>query len=334
MPAESHHEPPLVLGLDVGGTTSRALVADLSGRVLGSGRAGGGNPNAHPPERAVEQVARAARTALSGIDPARVRSGVLGMAGTSKLSDPAVAGRFDQAWNALGLDCPVRVVSDCEVAFAAGTAAPEGSVLVAGTGAVAGRITGHRLTATSGGYGWLLGDEGSGFWLGREAVRAALRSLERGDGTTGVLVDAVFRRLLPSVSVRVEAAELVRKRLIAAVGDTAPIRLSELAVLVTDSARAGDDTAADIVLRAGSLLADTVEATRAPGETTPIVLAGGLLTGDSPVGSAVREELAAHRPVEPLRAGPGEAGAAWLAALDLGPSSVDPVELHDLYLDA
>src|SRR5437016_2590968 len=71
-------QPALVLGLDIGGTTSRALVGDLSGRTLGTGEAGGGNPNSHPPEQAARQVADAARAALSGVDPSHVRGGVLG----------------------------------------------------------------------------------------------------------------------------------------------------------------------------------------------------------------------------------------------------------------
>jgi N-acetylglucosamine kinase-like BadF-type ATPase len=68
---------------------------------------------------------------------------------------------------------PVRVVGDTVTAFAAGTAAPSGTVLISGTGAIAAKITDHEQTATSDGYGWLLGDEGSGFWLGHAAARLA-----------------------------------------------------------------------------------------------------------------------------------------------------------------
>lgn len=302
----------LVLGLDVGGTSSRARVADLSGRAVGSGTAGGGNPNSHPPELAAEQVVAATRAALSEVDPTRVRGGVLGMAGVSTMSDPATAEAFDRAWSALGLTCPVRVVSDCEVAFAAGTPAADGTVLIAGTGAVAARITGHRLTATSGGYGWLLGDEGSAFWLGREAVRATLGALDRGDSPVDPLIPAVLEEIPGEPA---SSTDGERRRLITAVNTAAPIRLAELAPLVTESARSGGALAGDIVRRAATLLAETARATRRPGETTPIVLAGSLTGTDNPLGTALRAELADAG--ELRTAGSGTAGATRLAALDL-----------------
>ncbi len=77
---------------------------------------------------------------------------------------------YDREW--AGLDVVPRVLSDAETAFASATAEPDGTVLVAGTGSIAGRIRDRRMTTTTGGYGWLLGDEGSAFWLGRQAVRA------------------------------------------------------------------------------------------------------------------------------------------------------------------
>ncbi|GAA4852841.1 N-acetylglucosamine kinase [Saccharopolyspora rosea] len=307
----------LVLGLDVGGTSSRALVADLAGRALGTGAAAGGNPNSHPVDEAVEQVAAAARAALSGVDPDAVRAGVLGMAGVSKMSDPTVAVRFERAWARLGLRCPMTVVDDCAVAFAAGTSAPDGTVLIAGTGAIAARIERHRTTATADGYGWLLGDEGSAFWLGREAVRAALRAVAH-DEPRGALVSAVLARLAPATG---EPAEL-RRQLITAVNAEPPIRLAALAPLVTSAAAEDDPAAVPIVRRAARLLADTAEDTRVPG---PIVLAGSLVGADNPVGAALRAEFAARGHTDLRDAGPGAAGAAWLAALDL---TDDPDALH------
>lgn len=68
-------------------------------------------------------------------------------------------------------------------------------MVIAGTGSVAARIEDHRLVASAGGHGWLLGDEGSAFWLGREAVRATLHALDRGR-TDGDLVTAVLDELV------------------------------------------------------------------------------------------------------------------------------------------
>jgi N-acetylglucosamine kinase-like BadF-type ATPase len=308
-------EAALVLGLDIGGTSSRALVSDLSGRVLGSGEAAGGNPNSHPVGEAVRQISEAARSALRDVDPAAVRNCVVGMAGVSKMADPEFTELFDRAWSRLGLHCAKHTINDCEVAFAAGTPDPDGTVLIAGTGAIAARISQHRTAAIIGGHGWLLGDEGSAFWLGREAVRAALRALDRGEPLHG-LTAAVRDRLLPDVP------DAQRRQLISAVNAGPPIRLAELAPLVTTAA---DETADDIIRRGARALADTADATRSPGDTGPIVLAGGLVAPGNPVGEALRAELADRGWGEPRTAGPGAAGAAWLAGLDL---SDDPATLH------
>ena len=317
--------PDLVLGLDIGGTSSRALVAEVTGQVLGTGRAGGGNPNSHPPEHAVTQVSTAVRQALGAVPDARVRHGVLGMAGISKMTDPAVASLFEQAWAELGLNVPMRVVSDSEVAFAAGTACPTGSVLIAGTGAIAARIDQHRLVSTFGGHGWLLGDEGSAFWLGREAVREALRVLDHG-GRHEDLVRSVLAELVPDA----REDDQLRDELITTVNAEPPIRLAELAPLVTTAAGAGDKTAIDIVRRGAALLAETARSTRTPGDTTPIVLAGGLVGAGNPLGEALRAELTTHFPAELRTAGPGAGGAAWLAATELRGTADH--ELHARYL--
>ncbi|QIZ35641.1 N-acetylglucosamine kinase [Saccharopolyspora sp. ASAGF58] len=311
-------EAALVLGMDIGGTTSRALVSDLSGRVLGRGEAAGGNPNSHPADQAMRQIADAARSALAEIDPAAVRNCVIGMAGVSKMADPEFSALFDHTWSRLGLHCARRAISDSEVAFAAGTPEPGGTVLIAGTGAIAARIEQHRMVATIGGHGWLLGDEGSAFWLGREAVRAALRALDRDEPLQG-LTAAVRDRLLPNAP---DAPAAQRKQLISTVNAAPPIRLAELAPLVTAAA---DETAADIVLRAARALADTAAATRTHGETRTIVLAGGLMAPGNPVREALRGTLSKRGFQDQRTAGPGEAGAAWLAALDL---TAAPETLH------
>ncbi|MGW3470039.1 N-acetylglucosamine kinase [Saccharopolyspora sp. NPDC000995] len=315
-------EAALVLGLDIGGTSSRALVSDLSGRVLGRGEAAGGNPNSHPADQAVRQIANATRSAVAEIDPAAVRNCVIGMAGVSKMVDPEFSTLFDHAWSRLSLHCPRRAISDCEVAFAAGTPEPGGTVLIAGTGAIAARIEQHRMVATIGGHGWLLGDEGSAFWLGREAVRAALRALDRDEPLHG-LTAAVRDRLLPNAP---DAPTAQRKQLISTVNAAPPIRLAELAPLVT---AATDETAADIVLRAARVLADTAAATRAHGEARTIVLAGSLLAPGNPVREVLRGTLSKRGFRDQRTAGPGEVGAAWLAALDL---TADAETLHERLL--
>ena len=183
----------LALGGDLGGTSTRIVVVGPDGREHGRGITGGGNPTTDP-AGAAAAFGDALRAALSGVDGARVKASVVGVAGGSALRTPAVATHFDRVWTEAGLTCDPGYVPDLEVAFAGGTPASDGAVLVAGTGAAAGSLTDHRLTRTADGHGWLLGDDGSGFWLGREAVRATLRTLDAGE-QPGALVDSVLREL-------------------------------------------------------------------------------------------------------------------------------------------
>ncbi|MEK8110359.1 hypothetical protein NKG94_50635 [Micromonospora sp. M12] len=92
-------------------------------------------------------------------DPASVRSGVAGIAGAGIMADPGITTAFTVEWAQCGLTCPVTMVGDAVTAFAAGTSAPSGAVLIAGTGAVAARIDDRRVSRTADGLGWLLGDE-------------------------------------------------------------------------------------------------------------------------------------------------------------------------------
>ncbi|PRX50317.1 N-acetylglucosamine kinase-like BadF-type ATPase [Prauserella shujinwangii] len=306
----------IVLGVDAGGTATRALALGPDGSVLGSGLAGGGNPNSHRPEHAAEAIAEAMTAALAGLDAAAVRACVIGMAGASKLTDPAVADLFRRAWDDLGLPAPPRVASDAEAAFASATSAPDGTVLIAGTGSIAGRIRARRMVSTAGGYGWLLGDEGSGFWIGREAVRSALDALA-GHAPLGALARAVLVEALGEVGTENAGDTTGRRqlayRLITAANAAPPVRLSRFAPLVSTASVAGDPAAQEIVRTAARWLTETAMATREPGERTPVVLVGSVLGRDSPVGTLVRESLAGP---EVLESRDGVLGAAWLAAVD------------------
>jgi len=304
----------LVVGVDVGGTSSRALVVAADGARVGRGESGGGNPNSHPPELAAKRVAEAIASALGDESGADVRGCMLGVAGESKFSDPAIVATFEAALRQVGLECPINVVSDAEVAYASATEEPDGTVVVGGTGSVAARIINRRKTTWVGGWGWLLGDEGSAYWIGREAVRSTLRLLQ-GTGAAGPLALAVLAEAFGSTEVSLDELTWRRRavnRLITAANAEAPIRLARYASMVSEHA-AVDPMAVSIVDRAAELLAAHAVATRTPGEVTPIVLAGSVLGPGSPVGVAVRRVLTEEGEV--LFAPDGAIGAAWLAAL-------------------
>ncbi|WP_033213874.1 N-acetylglucosamine kinase [Kitasatospora phosalacinea] len=306
----------LVLGLDVGGTSTRALVAGLDGRVVGQARGAGGNPVAHGAEAAAKEIGDTVRAALAGVDPGRVAAGVLGLAG-GLVARPD----FGPLWDGLGLGAHPVLVSDVLLAHAAGTAEPDGNVVLSGTGGMAAEIRGHELRRTADGHGWLLGDRGSGVWLGREAVSAALTAIDRDEPLTG-LDAAVAEALTGPDGLGADP----RSALIAAVHAQAPARLARLAPVVLDRAGLGDPGALALVARAADHLLDTLSLLRARDCVLPIVLAGGLLSTPTPLAARLGPLLAARWPGAPLRpAGDGAGAAAWLAARSLGRGTA---ELH------
>ncbi|GIF16779.1 N-acetylglucosamine kinase [Actinoplanes teichomyceticus] len=282
----------LVLGVDAGGTRTRAVLA-ADGTVVGRGRAGPGNPLSAG-TAATGRIGAAIRQALGHRPPGGVRSAVLGLAGASALDDPAVRDRFRRMWSGIGLTCPMTVLGDAVTAFAAGTPEPSGAVLIAGTGAIAARVDGHTVTRTADGLGWLLGDEGSGRWLGLRAVRAAARAFD----------SALAARVAAHAAIG-SRDELVRW------AQALPLdAIAALAPVVCDAARTGDPDAGRIVADAVRRLTRTLDSLRSPG---PVVLAGSLLTSDTPVRDGVLAGLRA-RGVPVTSAGDPAAAAAWLAA--------------------
>ncbi|GAA2381176.1 hypothetical protein GCM10010255_03480 [Streptomyces coeruleofuscus] len=192
----------MVVGLDAGGTRTRAVLATADdGRPVGEGAAGPGNALTVPVPQLTEHLAEAVGRAV----PEAVRDRVVAVAGGFAGATGAAAdepGRrnalaaLTAALRRLGIDAgPPVIGSDIEAAFASAPGTPaDGLALVAGTGAVAMRITGRRGAVTVDGDGWLLGDDGSGFWIGRAAVRAALRMAD-GRGAPTVLAETVGREL-------------------------------------------------------------------------------------------------------------------------------------------
>jgi N-acetylglucosamine kinase-like BadF-type ATPase len=308
-----------VVGVDAGATSTRALAIGLDGTVVGRGAAGGGNPNSHPPEIAGKRVAEAVRDAIAS--GGEVLACVLGMAGVSKFTDPEVVERYIATLREVGVGCRVEIVSDAEVAFASGTAEPDGVVLIGGTGSIAARIVNRRLVSWVGGLGWMLGDEGSAYWMGREAVRVTLRRLQVGEAPSP-LGEEVLRASLPG---RTDAGRArLANRLIMAANAEPPIRLARFAETVSEYA-ATDPVAARIVEEAAALLARLAMDARTADERTPIVLAGSVIGPGSPVGVSLREALAAYTPVPVEFAPDGTIGAAWLAALEVaGPGAPRP----------
>ncbi|MFC4533369.1 N-acetylglucosamine kinase [Sphaerisporangium dianthi] len=311
---------PLVVGVDGGGTSTRCLIATFGGEILARGLAGGANPrSARDPGG---NLARALSEALSQIGPrfgpGDVAGGVFGLAGASEAGRRQAHAITADAWRSAGLPGRPVIVPDILVAFAGATPEPSGSVVIAGTGAVAARVEDRAMVRRCDGYGWLLGDQGSGVWIGRRAVQAALAAID-GRGRPTALTGLVVPTLQDPAPGPGRAGappgggpqgEALAQAIIAAVYDGEPARLGRLSPVVEAAAREGDQVALSIVDDAARHLTSTLAAVRGDDTSLPVVLAGSLLTRPTLVAERFLRSLAG-RPV--VLARDGAAGAAALA---------------------
>ena len=180
--------PLHVLGLDAGGTKTVCLLADSEGTVRAVARRGGAHLQAVG-ELEVEKVLHdVMEEALDGTDiaPAAI---CLGIAGMDRPDDAQVVRGIMKR---IGYKARVLVVNDALVALEAGAPGEPGVVIISGTGSIAYGRNEAGDAARSGGWGYVLGDEGSGYWIGRAALRAVLREADqRGPRTalTPMLLD-------------------------------------------------------------------------------------------------------------------------------------------------
>ncbi|MER5998379.1 BadF/BadG/BcrA/BcrD ATPase family protein [Nonomuraea angiospora] len=304
----------LVVGVDAGATSTRVAVHALDGTRVGYARAGAGNPTAHGLGKAVANVAAALDEALGTHDGRRVVASLTGVAGHVAEMVPELA----KVWAGHGIAEGPRYMGDTPIAYTAGSPEPDGSLLLSGTGAVAARIVDFRLDAIADGLGWLLGDEGSGFWIGRQAVKEVVGALDRGAQPTGALAELVVGHFLGDD--RPAAPRAVADRIVR-LAQADHMRLAALSSLVSQAAEAGDEAALKVTREAAERLVATLGRVHVSG---PVVLAGSVLTSEGPVRQAVVKLLADKNVTT---AGDAAGAAAWLAARDLLPES-DAKALH------
>jgi glucosamine kinase len=313
-----------VVGVDAGGTHTRAAIVTLDGVVAAHGSGPGANPNSGGDTTHALAAALTSAVDSSRIDPRRVAGGVFGVAGAGAAGRARVTTAATTAWRAAGLEGVPHVVTDIAVAYAAGTEEPAGIVVFAGTGAGAAVIDDGEIERRADAYGWLIGDEGSAVWIGREAVRAAMRAYDGRDAPT-VLAETVPRALLgeaaepilPRIGGDGRAADpALPQAIVKEVYAGPPAALGRLAPLVSAAAGQGDAVARRIVAEAAECLlrdADAVRPALAGRASHGLVVAGSLLE-DGPVAEAVRSGLRERFGTEPATAGDGALGAARLAA--------------------
>lgn len=289
-------------GIDAGGTKTRAFAITRGGEIVGRGAGGPGNLLSSPDPRG--SIAAALAEALAGRGADAV---VLSCAGGDRAADRE-RGR-EILRGILGPDVPIAVTHDAQAALYAGNPTGCGVVLIAGTGSVAYGRNANGDEERSGGWGYLIGDEGSAFWIGKEGLRAASHDFD-GRGATTAISRHLYRDL------GVEDFQGVLPLLYGGPHPAPAIAAATRAVAQANAE--GDAIAADIIQRAARELARavTVVAGKLGLSDGPVYLAGGAFENVRALEQGVRHELLALLPraaVEPVAEEPAM-GAARLAA--------------------
>jgi len=241
----------LFLGVDGGKSSTIALVGDETGRVTGAGSAGPSNHASGEEGRAKlvraveESVAAACRQAGVDFREVQFEAACLGFSGGPEDKQALVA----QTVRAGHL----VVTTDAVVALAGATGGDPGVIVIAGTGSIGFGRNGAGKTARAGGWGYIFGDEGSGFDLARQGLRAALRYEEGWGPATkllAMLLEAGGAKSANDLLHRFYTAEFSRPR-IAALGP-----------VVERAAAEGDQVAGGIVRKAAAELALLAAAVR------------------------------------------------------------------------
>lgn len=306
-------EQALLLGIDCGGSHTAVAVGDQWGRVLARAEGPGSAMRPGGAERSaavIQDVAR--RAALQAMLSLPASVALVGAAGAGRAPEQK---ELADAITAAGVAERVDVRTDIEIALAAAFGDKPGILINAGTGSIAyARAQDGRLHR-AGGYGWQLGDEGGGYWLGRRALAAAAQARDGLEESSTLL-----ERLLVALGLQT-FDDLIRWTATAT-----PAQVAALAPHVLNAALEGEIVAQRIVADAAVELSHLVRAlTRHFSGTQPIKMAttGGLLRPGSPLLAALRISLADQLPRARLSesgsAVDAPAGALRLAAQVLHP---------------
>lgn len=256
------------LGVDGGQSSTTALIGDASGRVLGMGRGGPCNHVSGDEARARFTtavggcVAQACAAAGLASDVA-FEAACFGFSGSPADKDALVASMFRMGQRLLS--------HDAFIALSGAHAGQPGIITIAGTGSIIFGRNAAGQTTRIGGWGYVFGDEGGGFDLTRQALRAALR-MEEGWGPPTTLREA----LLQACGAR-DANELMHKFY---TPEFPRPRIAALSQLVDQAATAGDRVAQGLLDEAAHLLAGLTAAARrrlfSPGECARVAYIGGV----------------------------------------------------------
>jgi len=303
----------LVLGVDGGGSRTVAWVAErgecAEPTVLGRGTAGSSNPQSLGLAQAMENLDRAVTAALADahVPSGPLAAAVLALAGSDRKENQEAVERWAKKRQ---LARWLRIVHDAVPVLAAGSPEGWGIALISGTGSFAFGRDRQRRSCRAGGWGFLFGDEGSGYAIALAGLRCAAQAAD-GRGPATRLVDGFLERL------QLRRPEELIPAIYRFAADRAQI--AALAEVVLKAADQNDAQAREIIDQAARDLARLVQAVarklRLADASFPLAFAGGLLTGSSRLQIRLASHLAdlGLRPDPVRRVAEPVAGAVKLA---------------------
>ena len=305
----------LLLAIDGGQTATKSLIARADGTVLGGGL-GGPSDHFHI-EGGIEKNRRAIvgaiddALAVTGCPPEQIVAVGLGLTGAGSRV-PAIV---EEMVRERASPREITVVPDYVTNLAGASGGEPGVVLIAGGGAIGYGVTAQGDEAIAGGYGFLLGDEGSAFNIGLRAIAAAARGADRRTESTA----------LQAVVADHFEVERVRQlpRIVYAAGFSRE-RISRLAPKVVRAAEGGDAAAKAIIRIAGEELALTalgvIRQLFAPGTVVDVYMTGGVFKAGElllePFRTLLQAKWPGAEPREPRF--PPAVGGLILAAQSVG----------------
>jgi N-acetylglucosamine kinase-like BadF-type ATPase len=297
----------VVVGVDGGGTGSRAVVLAASGeeRARATGRAALVKPGEeHAVQVALRDLVAAALAAAGEMGTPEVL--VAGLAGVGRTKTrEAVQERLAEA----GLARRIQVETDVAVAFHDAFGEGPGILLVGGTGSVALARTPGGRSLRSGGWGAVAGDEGSGWWIGIQALHAAFQAVD-GRAPETLLLEAALRHFQVS-----DPGALMDRLWTAEKGEVAA-----LAPRVAEAAAQGDPASRTILSQAAGALAAHLSPLirgwreeESGADEIPVALVGGLVVSGGPLRSELLPRIQALGGVTRESAPDPARGAARMA---------------------
>ncbi len=285
-----------VIGLDGGGTKTKAQLADSKGIVLAETQGGPSHFQIIGIEESAKNILDLVETCCQsiGCDISEIGSIVAGLTGAGRAADQQrITEGIQNAAQKRGMYFQdLKIESDARIALEGAFLGKRGIILIGGTGSIVFGKEGSEKIIRAGGWGRFIGDEGSGYHIGREAFRAVAKMMDSRGRKTRIA------KLVASKFCLKTQEEIIR----AVYGEN--LELSSAAPLVLLAAQQRDAVAIEILETAAHELLDAVQAvlkgmkrvTGTTREKIPIVFVGGLLESENVYSKKVKALLRKHLP--------------------------------------